>query len=711
MKRATGNSGWAAFGFILSALCLPTVVLAQTQELPARLQSYTLVTPVPEGYEFPIEFSEAIPWKVGEELRGVVVQLRSRVLPKQFSVNEIVVVNARVNGQPVEVDLRSPAFSTGTKQPVQIDPLYLPLPAGIVLAAQQEDAGGILFEADAYVLISPTVLEMVRLGATQAVLRFPVSVNIPLGQIVTSMNARELAEYYSPVVVQETNDKRKDFLAKFNFDGNWNGNDNQENLVRFPLKGYVYYSVVESRSHFFLGYFFFHPADYVKLSGPACGFWNKVGAHENDLEGIQLVVEKDGTRYGSLLLMETLAHNFFYQLENSDKIKDKREVKGVLEDIDGHIELEIDETGQHPKVYIECLGHGVWGYGQSGKEVGGKDTYVVYRLGKEAEEPESKNDHDVRYELIDVFDPEEGLWAHREKLGDAQPVRTYMAPGSFWDGFSYRRRLGAAFFGDGGVHARPPWGWKAKGSERGDWFLAPAFAFSRHLFIPGLEGDALTYVHNPYLEEGGRNPEQPPEEEAAQVSMQSDRAAAAGETKVLAPGDNAVVADVTRLLMDDRLSLDNLSTLTGALKTGQDVLLPLASQYVRLSGEDASRISIRYKNVFGLKSVRLYWKTEQMEDFDEEHSVRLHLSSKTGWHWQTVELLELESFDKLATIDRFKVSLELDKEVFSWSGTATDLYQMVQDLPKAVEVFFGRSEYLEEEKTIAAEEGSSPVEQ
>jgi hypothetical protein len=279
-----------------------------------------------------------------------------------------------------------------------------------------------------------------------------------------------------------------------------------------------------------------------------------------------------------------------------------------------------------------------------------------------------------------------------------------MAPGSFWDGSQYRQRLGAAFFSDGGINARPPWGWKAKGSKRGDWFLAPAFVFRRHLFIPGLEGDAQTYVRNPYLEEGGRNPAQPPEDVTASAPTEGAPAAPAPtETKVLAPGDNAVVADVTRLLLDDRLSLDNLSTLTGALKTGKEVLLPLASQYVHLSGEDASRISVRYKNVFGLKGVRLYWKTEQMEDFDDKHSVRLHMSPKAGWHWQTVELLELESFDKLATIDRFKVSLELDQEVFSWTGTGTDLYQLMQDLPEAVEVFFGRSEYLAEEKRIAAE--------
>lgn len=716
MHRMAGIWPGRTAAILLVVLCWLPVDSVRAQEVPDRFKGITLVDPVPEGYEFPLVFGQATPWKAGQRLQGVVVGFRAKFLPKQFTVKEIVFQNARVNGQAVELKPYITSFSTRSRDPVQLDPLAIPLAEQAVRDLMERGGGELQFNADAYVLISPTVLEMVRFGARQVVMRFTVSAALRVEEIVSEISARKLAEYYSPVVYQQTNDKRKDFITKFNFDGNWNGNDNRENQKNFPLKAYVYFSVVESKSHFFLGYFFFHPEDYVKLTGPGCGFWNKIGSHQNDLEGMQLVVEKDGTKFGNLLFMETLAHNFFYQLENSDRVKDKRERRGVLEDIDGHIELEVNDSGQHSKIYIECLGHGVWGYGQNGKDVGPKDKYVVYRLGPEAEEPEHQNDHDVSYELIDVFDPKEGLWAHREKLGEGLPERTYMAPGTFWDGFQYQRQLGAAFYSDGGVHARPPWGWKSKGTKRGDWFLAPAYSFRRHVFIPGLEGDALTYVRNPYLEDGGRNPDQTGTAiESTGTSETAKRAdtgdaeknarVVPGETRMDRPADTAILADATRILLDKGDVLENISSMADALKAGQEILLPLVSQYVNISGEDASRISFRYKNVFGLKKIHLYWKTAKMDDFDDEHSVRLNVSSRAGWHWQTVELLELESFDRMATIEKFKVSLEFDKEVFNWSGNVSEMYQLMKDLPNALDVFFGRSEYLEAEKNLQSEDG------
>ena len=72
---------------------------------------------------------------------------------------------------------------------------------------------------------------------------------------------RYLAEYYAPVIYQDMDTQgkgdhadggRADYITNLNFDGNWNACDNWENEPKYPLKGYVYYSVVESDLRYYI---------------------------------------------------------------------------------------------------------------------------------------------------------------------------------------------------------------------------------------------------------------------------------------------------------------------------------------------------------------------------------------------------------------------------------------------------------------------------
>ncbi len=56
---------------------------------------------------------------------------------------------------------------------------------------------------------------------------------------------KELAEYHSPIAYQDVNansdaGRKSDFITNFDFDGDWKGNNNWEN-INSPLKAYVYY--------------------------------------------------------------------------------------------------------------------------------------------------------------------------------------------------------------------------------------------------------------------------------------------------------------------------------------------------------------------------------------------------------------------------------------------------------------------------------------
>jgi len=55
-----------------------------------------------------------------------------------------------------------------------------------------------------------------------------------------------------------------DYLAAYDFDGNLDGRDNWDHAgnAAFPLRATAYYSVVETSTHWFVVYLFFHPRDW-----------------------------------------------------------------------------------------------------------------------------------------------------------------------------------------------------------------------------------------------------------------------------------------------------------------------------------------------------------------------------------------------------------------------------------------------------------------
>lgn len=155
-----------------------------------------------------------------------------------------------------------------------------------------------------------------------------------------------LAIHYAPVVRQGVVSEQ-DYITALDFDGDWIGNNNWENMPHFEIRAYVYYSVIESKTHWFIFYSLFHPRDYTLEDCAISG-----GCHENDLESIQLTVEKDGTLFGKPKALETLAHDSIYLY-----IFDKSVGSGFLR-VTGIAELE----DGHPLIYVEALGHGIYGH-------------------------------------------------------------------------------------------------------------------------------------------------------------------------------------------------------------------------------------------------------------------------------------------------------------------------------------------------------------
>ena len=63
---------------------------------------------------------------------------------------------------------------------------------------------------------------------------------------------RNLAEHWAPTIYQDVNETyltRADIPTAFNYDGDWNGGNNWENLENYPQIPSAYFSVRETLTH------------------------------------------------------------------------------------------------------------------------------------------------------------------------------------------------------------------------------------------------------------------------------------------------------------------------------------------------------------------------------------------------------------------------------------------------------------------------------
>ncbi len=164
---------------------------------------------------------------------------------------------------------------------------------------------------------------------------------------------KSLAEYWSPVICQDVDGSSflADYILKFDYDGDYNAWNNSDNLNRSGVSydPRVYYWVVETETHYFIGYGLFHPID-----------WKVVSGHENDFEGAVLCIKKN-EQNGKFVSLITEAHGDIYRYVDTDTISPEELTADAYQDVDFIKEMNEGElTGIHPIVYVEARGHGVY---------------------------------------------------------------------------------------------------------------------------------------------------------------------------------------------------------------------------------------------------------------------------------------------------------------------------------------------------------------
>ena len=300
----------------------------------------------------------------------------------------------------------------------------------------------------------------------------------------------ELALYHAPVHYQDTDDTRPeaDFITRFDYDGDWDALNNWENLEIGDLSAWVYYSVVESCTHWFIVYGFFHPQDWTDTIEQE---------HENDMEGLLAIVRKDGSDYGELEGMVTVFHNDFFSFTPDGSPFTEGE-----QDVDGEISWQPVVFVPHPKTSQEEEGHGLkaWPFAGNFRGNPGEDGVIYFPSEQDAEIPNSGNDDYVPYRLLDFFAPD-GLWGRqlqeaRTKYADALTFATW---GTLKGDTGGGCGAGPSLCKPDAAHL--PWAWDDHNDgviQPGEMALDPANLVLH--YFDGLGDFSTAYVRNPYLE-------------------------------------------------------------------------------------------------------------------------------------------------------------------------------------------------------------------
>lgn len=348
-------------------------------------------------------------------------------------------------------------------------------------------------------------------------------------ELQSGITVEDLAYHWAPIhyqALKECNGDRSrvDYITRVDRDlpdkegGNWNLDINHDQGLNFPVNAYTYYSVVSTKTHYYITYTFFHPFDtmiindfdvelnkdrtrdfdwtwdngyyqkvrkvvgnipligdildwvdewvsvmvteFAKLPYPKITvnkrrvgefkllstFFMSNDYIQNDFEGVMFIIKKD-SGYGTLETVAAQAHGYFWTYFPDETIRDRfnsksertRPIKITMVQ-DEQAQASMGDTIPRVITTQEAGSHGAGCYPDWGAPSPGDlrypvsafrphksgDKYIRYiptRTGN-AEEPKSDelyiNGNEFtycKYKLINMFDPDGGLWANKERSG------------------------------------------------------------------------------------------------------------------------------------------------------------------------------------------------------------------------------------------------------------------------------------------------------
>ena len=304
-----------------------------------------------------------------------------------------------------------------------------------------------------------------------------------------------LAYYYAPIHYQDTDrDKAEaDYITAWDYDGDVVSSNNWDNLHYYPLNAVVYFSVVESQTHWFIVYSFFHPRDWRDgITGEE---------HENDIESLLAIVRKDGSTFGKLLGIVTVFHKKYCSFTpDNSHLTGIKNFGGVLS-----FGSNEDGTNCHPKTSQEAKKHGLkaWPYVGNFVNKPNNDGIIYYPSLESSEVPLSGNDRTVMYKLIPLWE----LWERQLTEVELDPsAYITFQPLSVWSAWGVRGVWGVLKGDDSGGcgkglfitcklnAAKTPWG------SGGTGIMALDPIRMANQYFTEWTSFSWNYVKNRYLE-------------------------------------------------------------------------------------------------------------------------------------------------------------------------------------------------------------------
>lgn len=311
----------------------------------------------------------------------------------------------------------------------------------------------------------------------------------------------DLAQHYAPVFYHDVDesDASADEIVLFHFDGDFRGDNNWENEPASRHEAWVYYYVMETETHYFIGYMVFHPRDWWDGSVPDPTLTEDGGEHENDMEGALVVVRKTSSTLGEFAGVLTMAHNWFNAYyDDSTSVRPEAWTNADIRNREGAVTFWTPDGGKHAELGIQSRGHGIFGRfdtavwdNQLGDFRGGSGN-IYWPLGF-AEQPgdngqQRGNDRDVSYALT----PIDELWQRRHNYGAGQDA--YASYGAF-RGDTLGGCGTETFESCSENSAHAPWAMDAfdGGSYIGELFEDPANVVD--VYLTGLGSYSRTYLY------------------------------------------------------------------------------------------------------------------------------------------------------------------------------------------------------------------------
>jgi hypothetical protein len=320
---------------------------------------------------------------------------------------------------------------------------------------------------------------------------------------------------HAPVLLQKVHGsyQRADFITRVDFAHPWSRIHNNWDAVwerrgsgyRHKLTGHGYYSVVETHTHYYLLFAFYHPQDWSAFwKNPARSDPMETNQHVHDMEGCLAVVPKrkkpDAEEVEALV---TISHRHFYSYAGRElggtPLTGPYHVTGWSENLDGPIEMTDRFAGRGEplyrfKLFADSGGHAI----KATKKGWGNESRIVrYRPSSTRGEAPKENGfakeadayfQTARYRMVSIFEPN-GLWSKRD---DRRVFRSDEAS----------RAAFVEKIADGGLaagRANPPWGW----DDDDDWHKAGDMAWDPASLVAdyfsGLGEFSRQYIHNRYI--------------------------------------------------------------------------------------------------------------------------------------------------------------------------------------------------------------------